>query len=134
MVAIWIMEKNKSIKTSEYATVEIVAFSALVGEYVKRPGTEQLQLDDNYEGCDYGNEQAKDNEDDEEMMDDEEEQVIAPQVANKCDMQGIDDNEEANIEDYWMEDNIDNETGIVQNIDDEAEPNRNMNKIISSKA
>jgi len=116
------MEKNKSTKISEYATAEIVAFSALVGEYVKRPGTEQLQLDDNYEGCDYGNEQAQDNEDDEEMMDDEEEQAIAPQVANKYDMLGIDNNEEANIEDYWMEDNVDNENGIVQNIATQTHP------------
>jgi len=31
-------------------------------------------------------------------------------------MLGIDDNEEANIEDYWMEDNVDNQNGSVQNI------------------
>jgi len=40
----------------------------------------------------------------------------------KSDMLGIDDNEEANIEDYWMEDNVDNQNGSVQNIATKAHP------------
>jgi len=124
--------KNKIAKTSEYATAEIVAFSALVGDNT----TDQVQMNDDNEECDYGGDEAQDNDyNDEEMMN-EEEEAILPQVANKYDMFGIDD-EDASIKD-WMEDVVedivDSETENVQNITDVTEGNGNMNDHISSKS
>jgi len=112
--------KNKIAKTSEYATAEIVAFSALVGDDT----TDQVQMNDDNEECHFGGDEgAQDNDyNDEEMMN-EEEEAILPQVANKYDMFGIDD-EDASIKD-WMEDVVedivDSETENVQNITDVTE-------------
>jgi len=126
--------KNKIAKTSEYATAEIVAFSALVGDDM----TDQVQMNDDNEECDSGGDEAaqEDNDYDGEEMMNKEEEAILPQVANKYDMFGIDD-EDASIKD-WMEDVVedivDSETENVQNITDVTEGNGNMNNHISSKS
>ena len=130
--------KNKIAKTSEDATAEIVAFSALFGVGDDRLMTDQVQINEDNEECDYGGDEAaqEDNDyDDAEMMN-EEEEAILPQVADKYDMFGIDD-EDASIEDWMedvLEDIVDIEMENVQNITDVTEGNGNMSNHISSKS
>jgi len=62
----------------------------------------------------------------------EEEESMPWQVADKYDMLGIDD-EDATLNDFPMEDMVDNEdVEMIHNA--EPEGNRNMNNDISSKA
>ncbi len=118
--------KNKIAKTSEDATAEIVAFSALFGVGDDRLMTDQVQINEDNEECDYGGDEAaqEDNDYDGAEMMNKEEEAILPQVANKYDMFGIND-EDASIRENWMEDVVedivDSETENVQSITDVTE-------------
>jgi len=131
--------KNKIAKTSEDATAEIVVFSALVGVRDDRLMTDQVQINEDNEECDYGGDEAaqEDNDYDGAEMMNKEEEAILPQVANKYDMFGIND-EDASINENWMEDIAEDiansETENVQSIIDVTEGNGNMNNHISSKS